>query len=264
MSAGRVRRRPRPPKEAQCAATAPSTCRARRVCGWVPAGHPARSTAGRSSRFASRGWWRTAGGLGGRCAGASGRCSARGAPTSWSSTISAPGSGSRRRPERARSRIPRAVRVGADSVIGGQLSVAGTRRHGNICSIMDVPYAELHCHSAYSFLDGVSLPAELAQRAGELGYTALALTDHNSVSGSMELAQATRDCGVRALHGAELDIAGGRHPPLLVRDACGWRTLCRILTVAHAHTRAGPSRERGEPVVDLETVLGHSEGLVCL
>ena len=54
------------------------------------------------------------------------------------------------------------------------------------------PYAELHCHSAYSFLDGVSLPEELARRAGELGHTALALTDHNSVSGSMELAQAAQ------------------------------------------------------------------------
>ena len=66
---------------------------------------------------------------------------------------------------------------------------------------------ELHCHSAYSFLDGVSLPQELVQRAGELGYTALALTDHNSVSGSMELAQAAADCGVRAIHGAEIDLA---------------------------------------------------------
>ena len=72
-------------------------------------------------------------------------------------------------------------------------------------------YVELHCHSAYSFLDGVSLPDELARRAGELGYEALALTDHNSVSGSMELAQAAAACGVRALHGAELDVvvAGG-------------------------------------------------------
>jgi len=59
------------------------------------------------------------------------------------------------------------------------------------------PYIELHCHSAYSFLDGVSLPQELAQRAGELGHTALALTDHNSLSGSMELAQAAADSGVR-------------------------------------------------------------------
>ncbi len=126
------------------------------------------------------------------------------------------------------------------------------------------PYAELHCHSAYSFLDGASLPAELAQRAAELGYTALALTDHNSVSGSMELAQATRDCGVRAIHGAEIDLANGRHLTLLVRDARGWRSLCRLLTRAHAHTRDGPGRERSEPTVELETVIEHSEGLVCL
>jgi error-prone DNA polymerase len=126
------------------------------------------------------------------------------------------------------------------------------------------PYAELHCHSAYSFLDGASLPAELAQRAEELGYAALALTDHNSVSGSMELAQAVRDRGVRAIHGAEIDLADGRHLTLLVRDACGWRNLCRLLTHAHAHTRDGPGRERSEPSVELETVLEHSEGLVCL
>jgi error-prone DNA polymerase len=147
------------------------------------------------------------------------------------------------------------------------------------------PYVELHCHSAYSFLDGVSLPDELAHRAVELGHTALALTDHNSVSGSMELAQTAKDCGVRAIHGAEIDLspargrdqavrdrpgreqlrgeqAGGRHLTLLVRDARGWSNLCRILTLAHADTREG--RERGEPAVALERVLEHSEGLVCL
>ena len=69
------------------------------------------------------------------------------------------------------------------------------------------PYVELHCHSAYSFLDGVSLPEELAQRAGELGHVALGLTDHNSVSGSMELAQTAAEHGVRAIHGAEIDLA---------------------------------------------------------
>jgi error-prone DNA polymerase len=127
------------------------------------------------------------------------------------------------------------------------------------------PYAELHCHSAYSFLDGVSLPDELAQRASELGYTALALTDHNSVSGSMELAQAALDYGIRAIHGAELDLSSGRHITLLVRDECGWRNLCRILTLAHALTREGSSRrERTEPVAKLQAVLDHAEGLVCL
>ena len=62
------------------------------------------------------------------------------------------------------------------------------------------PYVELHCHSAYSFLDGVSLPNELAWRASELGHAALALTDHNSVSGSMELAVAAKQYGLGAIH----------------------------------------------------------------
>ncbi len=138
------------------------------------------------------------------------------------------------------------------------------RSPGMAGGIGGTPYIELHCHSAYSFLDGTSLPDELARRAGELGYAALALTDHNSVSGSMELAQAAAACGVRAIHGAELDLADGRHLTLLVRDARGWRSLCRLLTRAHAHTREGPGRERGEPAVSLEAVCEHSEGLVCL
>ncbi|MGH2904260.1 MAG: PHP domain-containing protein, partial [Solirubrobacteraceae bacterium] len=124
------------------------------------------------------------------------------------------------------------------------------------------PYVELHCHSAFSFLDGVSLPDELIQRAAELGHTALALTDHNSVSGSMELARAAGDHGVRAIHGAEIDLAGGHHLTLLVRDAQGWSNLCRILTRAHAHTREG--RARGEPAVALESVMERAEGLLCL
>jgi error-prone DNA polymerase len=152
------------------------------------------------------------------------------------------------------------------------------------------PYVELHCHSAYSFLDGVSLPHELAHVAAGLGHAALALTDHNSVSGSMELAQAAREVGVRAIHGAEIDVivdgepgmsagrsddrtvaraVGGspsdtRHLSLLVRNARGWRNLCRILTHAHARTRECAGRERTEPSVALQRVLDHAEGLVCL
>jgi error-prone DNA polymerase len=126
------------------------------------------------------------------------------------------------------------------------------------------PYVELHCHSAYSFLDGASQPDELAHSAAQLGHVALALTDHNSVSGSMELAQIAPAHGLRAIHGAEIDLADGRHLTLLVRDARGWRNLCRILTHAHACTREAPGRERREPAVALETVLEYSEGLVCL
>ena len=65
-------------------------------------------------------------------------------------------------------------------------------------------YVELHCHSAYSFLDGASSPEELAHAAAELGYEALALTDHDGVWGAMEFAQACKGLGVRPITGAEL------------------------------------------------------------
>src|SRR5215204_1547950 len=140
-------------------------------------------------------------------------------------------------------------------------------------------YAELHAHSAFSFLDGASLPDELAAAAAELGYGALALTDHNGLSGSMELAQAAGPLGLKAIHGAEVDLDDGRHLTLLVDTQEGWRNLCRILTRAHAHTRekggsAGqaselvprrsPSATSLPPSTSLETIEEHAAGLVCL
>src|SRR5947208_16391798 len=138
-------------------------------------------------------------------------------------------------------------------------------------------YTELHCHSAFSFLDGASLPEELVGAAVELGYEALALTDHNSVSGSMEFAVAARALGVHPIHGAEIDLDDGRHLTLLVEDARGWSNLCRVISRAHARTRdpgppahaaaLGPLPGPGPPwppAVDLEAVPAHARGLVCL
>jgi error-prone DNA polymerase len=125
------------------------------------------------------------------------------------------------------------------------------------------PYVELHCHSAFSFLDGASLPDELVPAALELGYQALAVTDHNTVSGSMEFAVSARALGLRPIHGAEVDLADGRHLTLLVQDASGWSNLCRILTRAHAHTREKPGPP-SQAFVELTDVLEHTEGLVCL
>src|SRR3954467_14385666 len=126
-------------------------------------------------------------------------------------------------------------------------------------------YTELHLHSAYSFLDGASMPDEIVPRALELGYEAAALTDHNSLSGAMEFAQHAKALGLRALHGAEVDLDDGRHLTLLVRDARGWRNLCRLLTRAHAHTRV-PGRPGwiGDPEVSRDDVAEHADGLVCL
>src|ERR1700728_2054541 len=123
-----------------------------------------------------------------------------------------------------------------------------------------VPYVELHCHSAYSFLDGASLPEELAAGALELGYRSLALTDHDGVYGSMEFAHAARAIGLRPIHGAELSLSDGRHLTLLVARERGWRTLCRLLTLAHARTRERP-RDPVPPEVAQEAVCTHAEGL---
>jgi error-prone DNA polymerase len=128
-----------------------------------------------------------------------------------------------------------------------------------------LPYAELHCHSAFSFLDGASLPEELVATALELGYESLALTDHNSVSGAMEFAVAAGALGLHAIHGAEIDLHDGRHLTLLVEDERGWSNLCRILTRAHAHTREGrPGAPASLPETPLDTILDHAEGLICL
>ena len=127
-------------------------------------------------------------------------------------------------------------------------------------------YVELHCHSAFSFLDGASQPEELAARAAELGYEALALTDHDGVYGSLEFAHAAKFFGVRAITGAEVTLDHGIHVTLLVESRHGYANLCRILTASHAKTRR-PGHEDRQPLppsVSLETVAEHAEGLVCL
>ena len=99
-------------------------------------------------------------------------------------------------------------------------------------------YVELHCHSAYSFLDGASQPEELAARAAELGYEALALTDHDGVYGSLEFAHAAKAFGVRPVTGAEVTIAGvGSTEPSRCRlDGAG--------QAAHAPASPAPKREQ--------------------
>src|SRR4051794_27799769 len=133
------------------------------------------------------------------------------------------------------------------------------------CEHVFVSYVELHCHSAFSFLDGTTQPEELVAAALERGHEALALTDHDTVSGSMEFAQAARAAGLRAIHGAEVTLDDGRHVTLLVRDAAGWANLSRLLPRAHAHTRDHPSRRiLGAPSVGLDDLEAHADGLVCL
>jgi error-prone DNA polymerase len=146
-----------------------------------------------------------------------------------------------------------------------------------------VPYVELHCHSAYSFLDGASHPVELAGAAAEQGHRALALTDHDGLHGAMEMAQALKPLGVRPITGAELTLDDGTHLTLLCETREGYTNLCRLITASHWHTRRWAREGWSEPVaqiregrrpgqdpldeepsIPLEEVERNAAGLVCL
>jgi error-prone DNA polymerase len=127
-----------------------------------------------------------------------------------------------------------------------------------------VGFVELHCHSAYSFLDGASHPEDLAARAAELGYEALALTDHDGVYGSLEFAHAAKAFGVRPITGAEVTLDGGAHVTLLVESPRGYANLCRLLTAAHAGTRPKEGADPLPPALDVQLLTELNEGLVCL
>ncbi len=123
-----------------------------------------------------------------------------------------------------------------------------------------VAYAELHCHSAYSFLDGASRPEELAAQAHEQGHGALALTDHDNLCGALEFAHAARALGVRPITGCELTVADGHgdfHVTLLVETRTGYTNLSQLLTAAHAADRLVPR-------TPLAALCERAEGLVCL
>src|SRR6266511_3460210 len=120
-------------------------------------------------------------------------------------------------------------------------------------------YAELHCHSAFSFLDGASLPEQLALTAQRLGLPALALTDHNGLYGSLAFAHSAKQLGLPAITGAELTLLDGSHVTLLAETAEGYANLCRLITEAHLG-RA----DRRDPRLDFASLEARHEGLIVL
>ncbi len=121
----------------------------------------------------------------------------------------------------------------------------------------DAGYAELHARSAFSMLDGASLPEALAERAAQLGLSTLALTDLDDLGGAVRFAEACAEHGVRPVFGAELTLASGGTVVLLCEDARGWRNLSALVSEARL-------RERGAPHVDLDALAARARGLVCL
>lgn len=120
-------------------------------------------------------------------------------------------------------------------------------------------YVELHCHSAFSFLDGTTLPEQLALEATNLGYGALALTDHNGVYGSMAFAQAAKNLGLQPITGAEVTLLDGSHLTLLAETPEGYANLCRLITEAHLGRE-----DRHDPRLDFASLEARHEGLIVL
>jgi hypothetical protein len=123
--------------------------------------------------------------------------------------------------------------------------------------------ANLHCHSDFSFLDGVSHPEELAEQAARMGIDTFALTDHDGLYGVVRFAEAAEQVGVRTAFGAELslDLPGpqngvpdpaGTH---LLVGLAGYRRLARVLSSAHLS-----GQEKGRPVYDLDEIVNDLAG----
>jgi len=127
-----------------------------------------------------------------------------------------------------------------------------------------VRYAELHCHSNFSFLDGASHPEELVEEAARLGLEALALTDHNGFYGIVRFAEAARTVGLPTVFGAELTLSGsadlarpgpadpvGQHLVVLARDPQGYASLGRAISEGQLAGEKGAPRIGYERLVEL-------------
>jgi len=138
-----------------------------------------------------------------------------------------------------------------------------------------VPYAELHAHSSFSFLDGASSPEDLLAEAEALGLTALAITDHDGFYGAARFAEAAELTGVQTVFGAELSLGAsdgplpkgpaperrgapdpvGDHLLVLARGVEGYHRLSGAIT--RAQLRGG---EKGRPLYDLDDLAASAGG----
>jgi error-prone DNA polymerase len=120
-------------------------------------------------------------------------------------------------------------------------------------------YVELRARSAFSFLDGASLPEDLIGAAADAGMGTLALGDRDGVYGAPRFFAAARKAGLRPIVGAEVTLEGAPPLLLLVEDARGYRNLCRLLTAA----RAG-LRKADPPRTTVASLRAHTAGLIAL
>ncbi|WP_425614343.1 error-prone DNA polymerase [Anatilimnocola sp. NA78] len=118
-------------------------------------------------------------------------------------------------------------------------------------------YAELHCKTNFSFLEGASHPDELVNRAAELDYAALAITDRNSLAGVVRAHGAAKQVGLKLLIGAEITPDDACAAVLLATDRRAYGQLARLITVGR---RNAP---KGECQLTFHDLAEHAEGLLA-
>ncbi|HUO82424.1 MAG TPA: error-prone DNA polymerase [Gammaproteobacteria bacterium] len=114
--------------------------------------------------------------------------------------------------------------------------------------IRNVPYAELHCITSFSFLRGASQPEELVARAAGLGYAALAITDECSLAGVVRAHTAAKERGLKLIIGSELHLSDGPHLVVLAPDRPAYGRLSELITAAR---RAAPKGEYALTTADV-------------
>ena len=118
-------------------------------------------------------------------------------------------------------------------------------------------YAELHCLTNYSFLQAASHPDELVQRAAELRYDALAITDRNSLAGVVRAHVAAKAIGLKLVIGAEITLTDASPIVLLAMNRTGYGRLARLLTIGKRRT------EKANCQLGMKDVAEHSDGLLA-
>jgi len=119
-------------------------------------------------------------------------------------------------------------------------------------------FVHLHVHSQYSFLDGASSLDRLLETAKTLNMPALAITDHNRLTGAIRFYERAKAYGIKPIIGAEIDLEGGYHLILLCESKAGYTNLCRLLTEAHLTNKGKP------PHATREMLSKFSDGLIAL
>jgi error-prone DNA polymerase len=119
-------------------------------------------------------------------------------------------------------------------------------------------YAELHARSAFSFLEGASLPEDLVQQAVNLGLPAVALVDTDNVSGAPRFYMAAKKVGLRPHMGAEITAAGGGRYVLLVENRAGYQNLCRLITSMKLRC------PKGKAAATEDEFRRYAKGLICV